>query len=149
MENVILLRYGELALKGKNRYVFINQLVSRTKAAMLGIEGSYKVEKFQGRIVVSGSYDQNEAITRISRVFGLVGVCPVDVTDKNIDAIYATALMHMQKVVGEKKDVTFKVEARRSDKTFELDSMEIARKVGGHLLANMPYDIHRNKTCAR
>ena len=146
MENVILLRYGELALKGKNRYQFINQLVSRTKAALLGIDGSYKVEKFQGRVIVSGSYERSDAIDRISRVFGLVGVCPVDVAEKNMESIYQVALEHMKSVVGDRVGVTFKVEGRRSDKTFEVDSMELARNVGGYLLDNIPglkVDVHK------
>lgn len=137
MESLLLLKYGEIALKGLNRNIFEKKLLDNIKASLWGLTG-YKVSKENGRMYVSyDKNDEDEVIRRVSRVFGLVSVCPVRVVENNIDAIRETALEMVRELLDEKPFKTFKVESRRTDKKFPLTSPEISIEVGGYINVNV------------
>lgn len=140
MESLILVKYGEIALKGLNRHIFEKRLVDNIKGALWGLRG-YKVSKENGRMYVACQQDNlEEVIERVSKVFGLVAICPVTVVEKDLEAIKTAALEALQSLHDETGFATFKVESRRSDKSFELTSPELSRQVGGYLLANLTDD---------
>ena len=74
-----LLKYGEIGIKGKNRYLFEDALVRQVRYALRELEGEFRVHKSQARIYVDceGDYDSDEVIGKLQTVFGLVGICPV------------------------------------------------------------------------
>ena len=74
-----LIKYGEIGIKGKNRYLFEDALLSQIRFALRDVEGKFSVSKEQGRIYVEaqGEYDYEETIAALKRVFGIVGICPV------------------------------------------------------------------------
>ncbi len=127
----ILVRYGELALKGRNRPLFEKQLAANVKRTLRGIDG--RPERHWGRLFVKDVTNVHEAIERLTRVFGLVSVSPVVTVSLEMEAIFDAARRVMTEVVEARESsepLSYKVEARRSDKTFPLDSMELNREVG-------------------
>jgi thiamine biosynthesis protein ThiI len=138
-EEVILVRMGEISLKGKNRYVFENILIKNMKKALNGLDID-EIEKSYGRIYIKTD-NYKEAAERLKNVFGIVSFSPAVKTELDMEAIKETAL-DVMKVI---PPSTFKVECRRPNKRFEVKSPEISRLVGGHVLKNMPewkVDIH-------
>ena len=77
--HAFLIKYGEIGIKGKNRYLFEDALVAQIRHALKHVEGTFKVTKDQGRIYVhtEGEYDYDDAVAAMRRVFGIVGICPV------------------------------------------------------------------------
>ena len=77
--HTFLIKYGEIGIKGKNRYLFEDALVNQIKFALKDVDGEFDVYKTQGRIYVDCSefYDYEEAVESLQRVFGIVGICPV------------------------------------------------------------------------
>ncbi|HHX61156.1 MAG TPA: tRNA 4-thiouridine(8) synthase ThiI [Epulopiscium sp.] len=148
MKNIYLIKYGEIAIKGKNRYLFENSLVDTIKKNLREL-GEFEVWKEQGRIIAEpedNSIDSMIVIRKLQRIFGIVGIAYGNKIDEiSMDSIYESTLAHMKTVYGDECH-TFKVQTRRSDKKFEYDSMEISSMVGGHLLRNMPdqltVDVH-------
>jgi thiamine biosynthesis protein ThiI len=141
MNDLILIRYGEIALKGHNRNFFIGLLIRNINRALGDIE--HNILKDRGRIFVTAGSgaDAEEAIARLSRVFGIVSVSRVIKTDKDIDKIANAAA----ELVKNRRPQSFKVESRRADKTFALDSPEISRRVGAFILnncENVRVDVH-------
>lgn len=143
MEELILVRYGEIALKGGNRAFFINQLVRNIRKALKGIE--HRIIKDRGRILIEmqvQSGDTEEAVNRLKKVFGIVSLSRVIKVEKNLDTIKQRALA----MVAEQQPATFKVESRRADKAFPVNSPEICRQVGAFILENcqgIRVDVHR------
>lgn len=134
MKQGYLIRYGELALKGKNRYMFENALVKHIEDAIRPF-GEFEVVKEQGRIICEpkSEVDDVEVMNRIQMVFGIVGISPVYILeDPSIENIREKAIQFMNQHY-EKKNFTFKVESRRADKKYPLNSMEISRDIGGVL----------------
>lgn len=151
-DSLILIRYGEISLKGKNRPSFENRLVSNIRRALDGL-GRVRVFKLRGRIMVdAGNVDLSKVMERLQRVFGIVSFSPVNKVNATPEDIYRTACDSIKRSMerdgltgGEGKPVTFRVTVRRADKTFLMDSMELSRQVGGYLLANIPglkVDLH-------
>lgn len=148
MKNAYLVKFGEIAIKGKNRYLFENALVDTIKKNLKPL-GAFHIWKEHGRIFAEpedNSVDPQIVIGTLQRIFGIVGVAYVNKVDEiSLESIKDLALAHMKKVYGDESH-TFKVQTRRSDKKFEYDSMEISSKVGAHLLKNMPeqltVDVH-------
>lgn len=138
MKNIYLIKYGEIAIKGKNRYLFENALLTNVKRSIKDL-GSFHIQKDQGRILIEPEedIDSEEIIDRLTKIFGVVGIC-IGIKNENVNmnAIQETALYHMKSVCGTDQ-YTFKVETRRSDKNFPLNSMEISREVGAYLLDTM------------
>ena len=83
MFQAFLIKYGEIGVKGKNRYVFEDALVARMKRVLTPVDGTFKITKEQGRIYVEaeGAFDYEETVAALQRVFGIVGICPVVLAD--------------------------------------------------------------------
>ncbi len=138
MRNVLLVRYGEVFLKGANRPHFLKVLNDNVKKAVKPIGG--KVWMSDSRIYVSDFTDLQECIDRVTKVFGIHSVSPAVEMEKDLDAIAEKAIEMMRDYEG-----TFKVFGRRSDKSFPLNSMEIGQEIGGRVLDSNPkltVDVH-------
>ncbi|WAM32979.1 tRNA uracil 4-sulfurtransferase ThiI [Caldicellulosiruptor morganii] len=133
----ILIRYGELALKGLNRPFFEKRLIKNIRKKLKNIE-NISIKKEQGRIFIENLSEDhfNFAIERLKKVFGLVGFTICEVAEKEIEAIKSADLNAALNEIKKGKR-TFKVETKRADKTFKLTSLEISRLVGAHLLKNL------------
>lgn len=139
MDRVILLRYGELYLKGKNRGFFENLLISAVRKKVRGID--CKLRFGRGRYVVSDYPPdrEKELVNRLTAVFGIQSLSIAERTDNDFDAIARTAIA-LGRPTG-----TFRVNANRADKSFPMNSLEIARELGGLLLDAYPgleVDLH-------
>lgn len=139
MRDLLLVRYGEIFLKGLNRPYFMRELVKRVKHAVKSIGG--KVWLHDGRIFVSDFEDQAECIRRVTKVFGVHSVCPaVEMEKDDFDAIAAKAVEMMAGATG-----SFKVSSRRSDKKYPMTSPMINEELGYRILQAYPdlkVDIH-------
>ena len=128
----ILLRFGELYLKGDNRYIFESMLISNIKAKLAGLV--YKFEKTFGRYVVS-EYDiqkEDEIVDRLKKVFGLYSISLAQQVDADAETI--KNFVSTIKI----KTSNFKVVVKRADKTFPITSMDFAKELGGIILSKNP-----------
>ncbi len=146
--HTFLLKYGEIGIKGKNRYLFEDALVRQVRFALRETDGEFTVYKKQARIYVDcdGAYDYEEVTEKLRKVFGLVGICPVvRLEDKGFEELKKEVVSYMDEMY-EDKNITFKVESRRSRKTYPKNSMEISRDLGEAILEAFPeirVDVHR------
>lgn len=142
-----LIKYGEIGIKGKNRYLFEDALVRQIRFALKDAEGEFHVHKAQGRVYVDceGEYDYEETVECLKTVFGIVGICPVvRLQDKGIEKLKKDVEEYIGAMYPEQNQ-TFKVEARRSKKSYPLNSMELNCELGGVILdayPNMTVDVH-------
>lgn len=147
LTSAFVIKYAEIGIKGKNRYVFEDALVRRIKEALANVDGEFKVYKEQGRvfITVDGEYDYDEAINRLTKVFGITGICPAVITeDEGFDRLAEQIVEYIDEEF-EDKNFTFKVKARRARKDYPIDSMEINASLGEKLLDAFPelkVDVH-------
>lgn len=145
MKEIILIKNGELALKGLNRNVFEDALVRNLRQKLSPL-GEVEIKKAQSTIYVepkSEGFDFEEALLRTSKVFGIAAFSRAAVCEKDMNAILKYAPEYLADTM--KNIKTFKVEAKRADKRFPLTSPEIAREVGGALLSAFPHlrvDVH-------
>lgn len=132
----ILVRYGELTLKGGNRKTFVSQLRSNVKRALMPLKG-YEVKANRDRMYIQlePEADIEEMMARISKVFGVHSISPVLKLEKSMDAVYEHARLFAQNY--EAGD-SFKIEVKRSDKNFEYETFAIQRMVGGEVLKSNP-----------
>ena len=138
MRKVILVRYGEILLKGLNRPVFEDKLIKNIKKSLYGL-GKIKVKKSQSRIYVEPEvedYNLQEAVERLTKVFGIVSVSIVAKVETNFDVIAKSVLEVVSKVRKERKVSTFKVATKRGDKHFPMTSQQISCEIGGVILDN-------------
>ena len=139
MQNVLLAKYGEIALRGKNRHLIENALL-KTISKNLEKVGNYSVKKEQGRVLIESreeNFDYDKVIPLVVNILGITAVCPaIKLEDNSIENIRAKALLHMKEYCGD-KDYTFKVETKRSDKQYSMDSREISTDIGGYIFNNM------------
>ena len=139
MDNLLLIRYGEIYLKGLNRPYFLRALLARVKEAVRPLGGQVWLK--DARLFVQGVSDMDACIQRVTKVFGVHSVCPaVRLPKADFEQVCAQAAEMMRGMTG-----TFKVDARRSDKRYPLDSPEINAKMGGYILRNVPglkVDVH-------
>ncbi|MBI5974241.1 tRNA uracil 4-sulfurtransferase ThiI [Staphylococcus canis] len=135
----ILVRYGELTLKGANRKTFVSQLRSNVKSALMPLKG-YEVKANRDRMYIKlePEADIEEMIRRISKVYGVHSISPVMKMDKTMDDVYEQAITFAEEY---EKGNSFKIEVKRSDKQFEYDTYDIQRAVGGAILKNVD-DLH-------
>ena len=142
-----LIKYAEIAIKGKNRYMFEDALVRQIKIALNKCEGKYEISKASGRIYVEylSDYDFDETVGALTKVFGITGVCPVvHVEDKGFEQLASDVTFFIDEVYPD-KNKTFKVNSRRARKNYPLESMEINAKLGEVLLNAYPelsVDVH-------
>ncbi len=145
MKEIILIKNGELALKGLNRNVFEDALVRNLRQKLSPL-GEIEIKKAQSTIYLEPkdeNFDFEEALLRTSKVFGIAAFSRAAVCEKNMDAILKCAPEYLADTM--KKIKTFKVEAKRADKRFPLTSPEISAEVGGALLSAFPHlrvDVH-------
>ena len=136
MYNILIVKYGEIGVKGKNRYLFENKLIKNIKN-MLKPLGEYNVYKEYGRIYVDVNDDNyEEVMEEVRKVFGIVGVCPGIKAEKDYDVLKETALKLIEQKI-EEGAKTFKVESRRGDKSLPLTSQETSIDIGGYILSNV------------
>ena len=133
MREILLVRFGEVFLKGQNRPFFMKKLMDHIRQAVRPVNG--RVWMSEGRFYVSDFTDMDECIRRVTRVFGVHSVSPAIEMDKDdFGAICEQAAKMMEPLSG-----TFKVLARRSDKRYPLDSPAIMREAGGYILEHVPH----------
>ncbi len=139
MENLILVRYGEIFLKGLNRPYFIRALIRKIRYALRGYGADVHVH--DGRIFVRGMQDPDACMERIVKVFGVHSVSPaLEMPKDDFEAICRQAVEMTRDLTG-----TFKVEARRSDKRYPMNSPAINEEVGYRILQanpNLRVDVH-------
>ena len=138
--HTFLLKYGEIGIKGKNRYLFEDALVRQVRYALKDVDGEFKVYKNQARIYVDceGEYDYEDTVEHLKRVFGLVGICPVvRLEDQGFEQLKKDVVAYMDEMYPD-KNFTFKVESRRAKKTYPKNSMEISRDLGEAILYAVP-----------
>lgn len=142
-----LIKYAEIGIKGKNRYVFEDALVSQIRRAVDHVEGEFAVIKQQGRIFVNAKsdYDYDELVDALMHVFGISAICPTVVKpDTGFDDMVKDVLDFVREEI-EDKNVSFKVYCRRANKHYPMESMEISAALGGKILDEFPemhVDVH-------
>ena len=146
MENVLLIRYAEIHLKGQNRPFFERKLMEGIKKALRGYDA--RIERQQGRVFVRGidPEQQSDALNKLNRVFGIHSISPALCVEKEWDLIAETAAQLMKDELEKNEGKTFKVFARRADKRFFMTSDQINRELGHYLLNRFPQlsvDVHR------
>jgi thiamine biosynthesis protein ThiI len=144
-QSLILVRLGEVTLKGLNRGKFISRLIGNMKRRLVDL-GQFDIQQSHSRIWVRsmGETDLNdpelmaEAVDRLSRVFGLVSVSPAICLDSDLDLVKQFLLDYAEPLVAQPDRQTFKIEIRRVDKTFPLNSYELSCELGDLLLNQWP-----------
>lgn len=136
MYNILIVKYGEIGVKGKNRYIFENKLIKNVKNILKPI-GKFNVYKEYGRIYVDlDGYDYEEVVEEVKRVFGIVGVCPAVRAEKDYNLLKELALKMLEEKI-EQGYKSFKVDSRRGDKDFKLTSQEMSLDIGGYLVSQV------------
>lgn len=143
-----LIKYAEIGIKGKNRYLFEDALVRQIQIHLEEVEGTFNVTKAYGRIYVNAEseYDYDELIAELQKVFGIVWICPVlQLPDEGFDVL-AEKIVNYVREVHPNRNLTFKVDARRARKNYPLTSQEINCQLGEALLNAFPemkVDVHK------
>ena len=146
MKEIILLKAGEIALKGLNRSVFEDRLAKNCKFRLKHL-GRFQITRAQSTMYcepLDEDIDIDEAVETLQTVFGFSKMSRACVVEKDMDAIKAAAAEYLEPVLRDCR--TFKVEAKRSDKRFPLKSPAICAEVGGYLLSRFPHlrvDVHQ------
>lgn len=142
-----LVKYAEIGIKGKNRYIFENALIKQMKHALSRVDGAFSITKEQGRIYVEAleEYDYEEVMEALQCVFGIVAICPVKVVeDTSWDSLKKEMIAYIDEVY-EEKNFTFKVAAKRGDKSYPMTTPEICSELGAVILENykdLKVDVH-------
>lgn len=142
-----LIKYAEIGIKGKNRYVFEDALCDRIAEKLSTVAEGFEVVREQGRLKVlcPDVYDFDEAVACLKTVFGIWEICPaVVIGDASWDNLTKGVGDYVRERYGDKK-ITFKIEARRSDKSYPITSPQICADMGGYILdnfENMSVDVH-------
>ena len=142
--NKILVRYGDLTLKGRNRKIFVNKVISLMKEKLAGLKSTMEITHDRIYIDLNGE-DSNEVIKRLGYVSGISSyslVLRVETTT-DMETIYQAAIDLIKEQI--KGETTFKVESKRCDKSFPLTSLEISKAVAGRVLkecSNLHVDVH-------
>ena len=147
MYKAFLIKYAEIGIKGKNRFLFEDALVRQIRYALRNVEGTFDVHKQQGRVFVEtqGDYDYEETVETLRHVFGITGICPaVMVEDEGFDRLAEQVVAYMDRIYPD-KNLSFKVKARRARKNYPMDSMELNAALGEKILDAFPQmhvDVH-------
>ncbi|MBE5817319.1 MAG: tRNA 4-thiouridine(8) synthase ThiI [Clostridiales bacterium] len=137
MERLLIARYGEIFLKGENRPYFERCLENNIKASLSGFSGIKYVKDVGRFYIYPGENCIDDIITQLKKVFGVVTVSPVTAIASNMDDIAAAAVAEMESVLSSVREdirLAFKINTKRVDKSFTLDSVSISREIGGVLL---------------
>ncbi len=142
-----VIKYAEIGIKGKNRYVFEDALVRQIKFALKNVDGEFDVFKQQGRVFikVDGAYDYDETISALTKVFGITGICPAVLTeDEGFEKLAEEIVAYVDEAYPD-KNITFKVMSKRARKNYPLKSMELNAALGEKILDAFPemkVDVH-------
>lgn len=137
MYNVVIARYGEIGVKGKNRYIFEDKLVKNIRNSLKKL-GKLKVYKQYGRIYIDiEDYDYEAIIEEARKVFGIVSLSPAVKFENNYEKLKEVCLELLKDKMEFENVETFKVESKRTDKTFRMTSLEMSRDIGGYLLSQL------------
>ena len=145
--HAFLIKYAEIAIKGKNRYLFEDALVKQMRIALSKVEGEFRVTKEQGRVYVfcPEEYDFDEAVEALQKVFGIVEICPVVIyEDQGFEQMAKDVVSYMHARYPEYAG-TFKMYTRRAKKSYPMTSMEVSAEIGGRILDEFPnasVDVH-------
>ena len=147
-QNIFIVRCGEVALKGMNKPYFERMLTERVRKRLQahGFPDA-DVKRHEGLIYVRAdkSYNPDEIVKEISKVFGVASISPAVEAESNLDSIGEEAVKYMMNLIEKKGVKTFKVEAKRADKNFPVTSPEIARIIGAKVLIGckvLKVDVH-------
>lgn len=161
--NTFLIKYAEIGTKGKNRYKFEDHLCKRMRQRLKAL-GNFELRREYGRIfvVAKSDFDYDEAINRLTRIFGISGVCPVmEIDSLEYEDISAGVVKYVHEEFSDilktaakfrrsedEAAVTFKMNVRRHNKEYPINSMEMAARLGGDVLAKyehagMKVDVHK------
>ena len=149
MYKAFLVKYSEIGVKGKNRYIFENALRDQIIRTLEGVDGEFEVIKEQGRILIEtlSDYDYDEVIDALTCVFGVAGICPaLKIDDNEWDNLTANVAKYIETVYGREKEYTFKVEAKRGYKNYPKNSPQICADMGEYILnnySNFKVDVHK------
>ena len=150
MKTGLLVRYGEIALRGGNRHLFESQIIRAIRKNIDDL-GDYYIEREQGRCFIyntqADEVDMERLIERVKPIFGIIGLCPCIVDEeKNMEKLEEMVNYYFDNYQDDiKKDTTFKAETSRADKRFPLNSMEVSAEVGRIVLNKIPnlsVDVH-------
>ncbi|MBO5622531.1 MAG: tRNA 4-thiouridine(8) synthase ThiI, partial [Butyrivibrio sp.] len=150
--HAFIIKYAEIGVKGKNRYIFEDALVKQIERVLKGCDGTFKISKVAGRIYIEADgFDFNETVDHLKTVFGITGICPAVTIERDgnnqlpdIDGM-AKAVIDFINGVYPDKNKTFKVKVRRVDKSYPMDSMELGAELGSRILgafSQMKVDVH-------
>lgn len=148
MYRAFLIKYAEIGVKGKNRYLFEDALANQIKYALKKCDGEFQVRKTQGRIYVDAmtDFDFEDTVEHLQRVFGISAICPVVyVEDEGFEKLCQDVIAFLDSVYPD-KNKTFKVNARRARKNYPKDSMTINMDLGEAILNAFPemhVDVHK------
>ena len=145
--HAFLIKYAEIAIKGKNRYIFEDALVKQMNIALSKVEGEFEVKKEQGRIYVfcPEQYDYDETVEALQHVFGIVGICPVVIYEDQGFEQMAKDVVSYMKNCHPNYNGSFKVYTRRAKKSYPITSMEVSAAIGEKILDAFPdasVDVH-------
>lgn len=144
MEEVILVRYGEIGLKGRNRAFFVRHLQDALRRALQGLEGVIVENRFD-RLVVRPGASAQEAAERIRRTFGVVSLSPAIRTPAAVESIEGAAVEAMARALAGRSSATFRVSVHRTNLNFPMRSMDLERHLGTVLQAHFPGLVARMK----
>ena len=150
--HAFIIKYAEIGVKGKNRYVFEDALVRQIKRVLSKCDGIFDISKVAGRVYIQAeNFDFNETVDQLKTVFGVTGICPAVTINRDgenhlpdLDGVTKAVLDFIDGVYHD-KNKTFKVKVRRVDKSYPMDSMEMAAELGGRILDafdEMKVDVH-------
>ncbi|SDA43834.1 thiamine biosynthesis protein ThiI [Butyrivibrio sp. INlla18] len=150
--HAFVIKYAEIGVKGKNRYIFEDALVKQLKRVLAKCDGNFIISKVAGRIYIEAEgFDFDETVSQLQTVFGVTGICPAVSIARDgenhlpdVDGV-AKAVLDFIDGVYPNKNKTFKVKVRRVDKSYPVDSMEMAAELGGRILDAFPemkVDVH-------
>lgn len=154
MINTYLLKYGEIFLKGKNRFIFEDALVNRVREALEKVDGRFEVHKNLSRIYVEAQseYDEDELIDALKCVFGVTAICPVLVLEDNGFEDLKVRLVDYIKETYPDPHFTFKMLCKRARKNYPVDSQTMNCELGGVLLdafEGLKVDVHEPEVLVR
>ena len=147
MFHTFLIKYGEIGIKGNNRHVFEDALAKQVRLRLAHVNGEFEIRKERGRIYVEcgGGWDEEETVSALTRVFGIVGICPVHTYPLTEIGELRENVVEYVKEEHPDSTVSFKVKARRVNKEYPHESMEIDAELGEAILMACPkmhVDVH-------
>lgn len=150
--HAFVIKYAEIGVKGKNRYIFEDALVKQIKRVLAKCDGIFQISKVAGRVYIEAEgFDFDETVSALQRVFGITGICPAVSVERDGEnhlpdvAGVCQAVVDFVDGVYPDKNKTFKVKVRRVDKSYPMDSMELAAEIGAKVLDAFPeikVDVH-------